>query len=144
MKNNTFDKAKRTKSRKKWYIVRAFGYDNVYLWGVPFVPFVLLSDKYKSWRYNRMVWSEEKATKMLNRILPKMLEWVEEDNAYYFCMDWGYSNYQYQVPLWHRKWVRKFASKLREFVRDGYENPKYIKEHENDGYDEWVRFEERA
>ena len=137
----TFDKAK-SKSKNKWWIVRINQY-NFYLWGLPFVPFVLAKDRFDNWQYKRLVWDETKATKMLNKILPKMLEWVKEDEAYYFCMDWGYSNYQYQVPLWHRKWVRKFASKLREFVRDGYENPKYIKECENDGYDEWVKFIER-
>jgi hypothetical protein len=138
----TFEKAKKKNDRKKWWIVNIGNYQ-VYLWGLPIMPFILARDKFSVWQYKRLVWDENKATKMLNRILPKMLEWVEEDNAYYFCMEWGYSNFQYQVPVWHRKWVRKFASRLREFVRDGYENPKYIKEHENDGYDEWVKFTEK-
>ena len=141
MTNNTFDKAK-SKSKKKWWVVRINNY-NFYLWGLPFVPFVLVQEKFSDWQYKRLTWDEAKATKMLNRILPKTLEWVEEDEAYYFCMDWGYSNYLYKVPVWHRKWVRKFARELREFVRDGYENPQYIKECENDGYDEWVKFIEK-
>jgi hypothetical protein len=139
----TFDKAKkRNNPRKKWWIVNIKGY-RVYLWGVPFVPFILLRDWCADRKYENLVWSDEKATQMLDKILPKFLEWVEEDEAYYFCMEWGYSNYQYQVPIWHRAWVRKFGSKLREFVREGYENPKYIKEHENDGYDEWIKFIEK-
>ena len=141
----SFDKAKNrsTKSGKKWYLIYGKRYTYPF-WALPLTPFVILYDNYKRWSYNRLMWSDEKATKMLNRILPKMLEWVEEDKAYYFCMDWGYSNYQYQVPRQHRAWVRKFASQLRQFVRDGYENADYIKEHENDGYDSWIKFSEKA
>ena len=136
-----FDKAK-SKSKKRWWVIRIGNYD-FYLWGLPFVPFVLLKDEFDEWRYFRLEWSNDRATKVLNKLLPKMLEWNEEDKAYYFCMDWDYFNYHLYVPLRHRKWVRKFSSRLREFVRDGYEHPLYVKEIENDGYDEWVKFSEK-
>ena len=138
MKN--FDKAKK-RPHRKWYTVRIKTYD-VYLWGLPLIPFILLSDYIKDRRYRRLKWSEEKATKMLNRILPKILEWVEEDKAFYFCMDWGYSNYQYYVPLWERAWVRKFASKMREYVQTGYQHPNYIKTESNE-YETRIKFEEK-
>lgn len=139
MKN--FDKAK-NRPRRKWYTISIKTYE-VYLWGLPFIPFVLLSDYIKDRRYKRLEWSEEKATKMLHRILPKILEWVEEDKAFYFCMDWRYSGYQHYVPLWNRAWVRKFASKMHEYVKTGYQHPNYVKTVESDGYETWIKFEEK-
>lgn len=144
-KTNTFEMAKKIQEEKKskpWYLIKGKKY-TYYIWALPLVPIAYAHDTYKDWRYNSLEWSEEKATKMLSKILPKMLEWVEEDNAYYFCMDWGTSNYQYQVKLWERAWVRKFSYKLRDFVRDGYENPNYTKTVEKDYYDTWVKFVEK-
>jgi hypothetical protein len=144
MKNNTFDKAKETKSNKKpWYIINGKRY-SYYIWALPLVPFVTLYEKIDDWADSRRVWSAERATKVLNHVLPKVLEWVEEDKAYYYCMEWGTSNLWRGAKRIDRKWARKHEYKLREFIREGYENEHYNKSVEQDYYETWVKFEERV
>ena len=142
--NNTFDKAKDTKSnKKKWYIINGKRY-SYYVWALPLVPFVTVYDVLSQRADKRRVWSTERATKVLNHVLPKVLEWVEEDKAYYYCMDWGTSNLWRGAKCTDRKWARKWEYQLRDFIKEGYENENYSKSVEKDYYDTWVKFEERA
>ena len=144
MKNNTFDKAKETKTnKKKWYIINGKRY-SYYVWALPLVPFVTLYDVLSQRADKRRVWSTERATKVLNHVLPKVLEWVEEDKAYYYCMDWGTSNLWRGAKRSDRKWTQKWQYQLRDFIKEGYENELYSKSVEKDYYDTWVKFEERA
>ena len=131
---------KRNANRKKWWIINTKNY-SVYIWALPLLPFVLIHDKISDYCYKRRVWNEETARKVLNHALPYILEWVEEDNAYYYCMDWGNSSLWEKAPITKRKWARKFAYDLQRFIKEGYENPNYAKSVENDGYDTWVKFE---
>lgn len=145
MKNNTFDKAKaKSKStKKKWYVINTKKY-SYYLWALPLVPFVELYDRVNDYCYERRVWSAERATKVLDHVLPKVLEWVEEDKAYYYCMDWGTSNLWRGAKRIDRKWAYKWEVQLQQFIRDGYTNSNYIKSEEKDFYEIWIKFEERA
>ena len=142
--NNTFDKAKETKSNKKpWYIINGKRY-SYYVWALPLVPFVTLYDVMSQRADKRRVWDTQRATKVLNHVLPKVLEWVEEDKAYYYCMDWGTSNLWRGAKRNDRKWAQKWQYQLRDFIKEGYENEHYSKSVEKDYYDTWVKFEERA
>ena len=145
MKNNTFDKAKEPKTnKKKWYIINGKKY-SYYIWAFPLVPFVILHDKINQWTDKRRVWSVERATKVLDHVLPKVLEWVEEDKAYYYCMDWGTNSLWRGAKHKNRRWARKWAYHLRSFIKEGYENEHYSKSVEKDNYDTWwVKFEERT
>ena len=145
MKNNTFDKAKapKKKSNKKWYIINGKKY-SYYIWALPLLPFVVLYDTLEERANKRRVWSAERATKVLNHVLPKVLEWVEEDKAYYYCMDWGTSDLWRKAKHRDRKWARKWEYDLRDFIKDGYENENYSKSVEKDYCDTWVKFEERT
>ena len=144
MKNNTFDKAKEPKkNNKKWYIINGKRY-SYYVWALPLVPFITLYDVMSQRADKRRVWSAERATKVLNHVLPKVLEWVEEDKAYYYCMDWGTSNLWRSAKLSDRKWANKWQYQLRDFIKEGYENEHYSKSVEKDYYDTWVKFAERA
>ena len=137
-----FDMAKekrKVQRQRPIHWVKICGY-TVRWWEVPLVPFELLKD----WRYNRMKWSDEKATKVLDAILPNELEWVEEDNAFYYCMNWDPHGIGRKAPRRYKNWANKFSWKLHDFIRDGYENPDYIKTYIDDGYEGWVKFEERA
>lgn len=92
-----------------------------------------------------MKWDEAKATKVLNVILSKKMEYVPEDNAFYYCMDWGCWYLWRLAPRKYRKWARKFSGDLHDFIEVGYENPDYIKSIEVNNYNErWIKFEERA
>ena len=145
MKN--FDEAKKraTKVRKKpWYVVDIKNY-SIYIWGLPLVPFVLGVEKFKDWCYNRLEWSEEKATKVLDEVLPKVLTYDAEDNAFYYNIDWSFSEFRRYAPFGYKKWASKFGYDLKEFIQDGYENANYTKTVYDDGYhgDTWVKFEEK-
>ena len=136
-----FNKAKRTNNGKKWYVINTKNYQ-VYFWALPMLPIVIMIDKLKNWQYNRRTWDDEKAKKVLDKILPKVLEWVEEDNAFYYCMSWSDWGLYDNAPIGYRNWVKKFRYELQKFIRYGYENEKYTKTVESDGYDIWVKFTE--
>lgn len=134
-----FDAAKEKRKVQRpihWIKIRRY---HVRWWEIPLVPFVM----FKDWRYDRMVWNEAKATKVLDAILPKELEWVEEDNAFYYSMDWNPYGIGKKAPHRYKNWANKFSWKLHDFIRNGYENLDYIKTYL---YDDggWVKFEERA
>ena len=142
MKN--LDKAKKAKQKqnKKWYILHTKKY-SYYIWALPLLPFVILIDYIKDWYYNRLIWSNERAIKVLNKALPKIIEWVEEDKSFYYCMDWGTSQLYNRAPFFSRKWARKFAWKLHRFIKEEFEIEGYKKSIETDNYEEvWVRFSE--
>ena len=142
MKN--FDKAKKQNksNNKKWYILHTKKY-SYYIWALPLLPFVILIDYIKDWYYNRLIWSNERAIKVLNKALPKIIEWVEEDKSFYYCMDWGTSQLYNRAPFFSRKWARKFAWKLHRFIKEEFEIEGYKKSIETDNYEEvWVRFSE--
>lgn len=136
-----FEKAKIKKQKQKCSPRRfsIAGYNYLRWYEIPFVPFMLLSD----WRYNRMEWSDEKATKVLDAILPNELEWVPEDNAFYYCMDWDAYGLINKAPFYYKKWVRKFCYKLHQFIAEEYQNADYNKTVIDD-CEQWVKFEEKG
>jgi hypothetical protein len=139
----SFNKAKEIKKAKKqWWIIHTQKY-SFYIWALPILPIVLLSDYIKEYNSKKRVWSEETATKVLDKVLPQILEWVEEDNAFYYCMSWGTSPLYRKAPRKYRKWADKFEYQLQRFIKEGYENADYVKTVEKDYYDTWVKFVEK-
>ncbi len=137
-----FNKAKRTNKNKKWYVVNTKNYQ-VYFWALPILPIAIMIEKLEDWQYKRRTWSDEKAKKVLDKILPKVLEWVEEEDVFYYCMGWSSWGLYSNAPFGYREWVKKFNYELQEFIRYNYENEKYTKTIDSDGYDIWVKFSEK-
>lgn len=136
----SFDKAK-VKKAKKGLPRICIGDYQVIFFALPLLPIVMLLDALHDWQYNRLVWSEEKATKALDAILPRVLEWVEEDNAFYYCADWSGTALIDKAPFRYKKWVKKYYWRLHDFVKDGYQNPDYDKTVEDDAFgDCWIKF----
>lgn len=136
----SFDKAKTKKVKKDLPRICVGDYQVVFF-ALPLLPIVMALDAFHDWQYNRLVWSAEKATKVLDAILPRVLEWVEEDNAFYYCTDWDGAMLRNNAPLKYKKWVKKYYWKLHDFVKDGYQNPDYNKTIEDDAFsDVWVKF----
>ena len=136
----SFDKAK-VKKVKKGLPRICIGDYQVIFFALPLLPIVMLLDALHDWQYNRLVWSEEKATKVLDAILPRVLEWVEEDNAFYYCADWSGIALLDKAPFRYKKWVKKYYWRLHDFVKDGYQNPDYDKTVEDDAFgDCWIKF----
>ena len=134
-----FEKAKTKKQHRSPRRFNIAGYNDVFWYEIPFVSLRILSD----WRYERMKWSDEKATKVLDAILPNELEWVEEDNAFYYCMDWDAYGLISKTPFYYKKWVRKFCYDLHRFIAEGYQNAGYNKTVIDD-CEQWVKFEEKG
>lgn len=139
-----FDKAK-TKStkphKKPWWVINCHKYSYP-IWALPIIPFCALSDIIKEKRYKRLVWDETKATKVLDKTLPKLLSWDEDEKAYGYCMGWWASNLWRCAPRLYRAWAKKFSYQLQKFIAEGYENANYTKSLDNDG-DVWVMFYEK-
>ena len=138
-----FDKAQETKKRKglKKYHVGKYVFN---ILQAPLVPIVWAADKITDYKYNKLVWSEEKATKMLDKILPKVLEYVAEENAYYYCCEWRCYCLIDKAPIKEKMWVKKFIGHLVDYLENGYENENYIKTIEKDYYEKWIKFAERG
>ena len=137
-----FDKAKETKRRKglKKYNVGKYTFN---ILQAPLVPMVWAVDKYTDYRYNKCVWNEEKATEILDDVLPKVLEYVAEENAYYYCKEWSVTKL-YKGKRKNRMWVNKHIGKLLDYLINEYENENYIKTIEKDYYETWIKFTERG
>lgn len=138
----SFNKGKEKAKKSKKGLPRiCIGDYQVVFFALPLLPFVMALDAFHNWQYNRLVWSTEKATQVLDAILPRVLEWVEEDDAFYYCSGWNGMVLRENCPLKYKKWVNKYYWKLHDFVKDGYQNPDYDKTIEDDAFsDVWVKF----
>ena len=121
-------------------------YHEYFWWAAPLIPFVEFYD-WADRKLNEMTkWDEEKAEFLLNKyILPKRLEYIEEENAYYYAVlfnpEWNYYRY---CPRRYHRWLRKFGWQVQEYLIKEYENPDYTKTELREYDDHWVKFEERA
>ena len=139
-----FDKAKKKEvdRKDKWYMLK---WREFYcpFWLYPLIPVALASKKWDEWIYARRKWSEKRATRVLNKILPHYLEWVEEENAYCYDMDNYYRYMHKKAWFFDRAWARKFDWELHAFIRDGYENKHYIKSEDRYEGRVYVNFTEK-
>ena len=145
MKTFEYAQTKNTKKSFKMPNIKFDKYD-IPLLALPIAPFVIACDKFNDWNYRRQEWSEEKATKALNYFLPHVLEFVEEDNAYYYCTNWHYDgwNIAKKVPFGMKKWAKKFGYETLKYLEEGYENAEFSKSIEKDYCDTWIKFEKKA
>lgn len=121
-------------------------YHTYYWWAAPLIPFCEFYDWADRKMDARQKWDEEKASLLLNKyILPHYLEWVEEEKAFYYAWRWT-PEYSYErlCPKRYRRWLRKHGYRVQQYLREGYENPDYIKTRIVEYGDEWIKFEERA
>ena len=138
MSKDIFEKAK-NKPKKPWYMVNTKNYQ-IPLWALLIAPFVIGLGKLNDWFYDRIKWDERKAAKVLNHVLPKILDYDKDEDAYYYCMDWGTYILWDKAPLRYRRFAKKYHLSLHSFIKDGYMVKGYCKSVINDGYDEWVEF----
>ena len=135
----TFDKAKekgKKKNKKKWWIINTKNY-SYYIWALPIIPFCWVYDKIVKLIDKSRKWDEAKADKILNKALPKMLEWDEDEKNYYLYIR-RYHGFDWcRVPLIYRKWSKKFSYRLKEYFLEKYENELYTKRVETEDYNEW-------
>lgn len=111
-----------------------------YIWSLPLIPIVELLYYIKMWFYNRRKWDKEKAIKIIDFVLPDIIEWSEKNNAYYYSMEWGTNHLWKKALIWHRPWTKKFAWRLHRFIQEEYEVADYKKEIINEYGEIWVKF----
>ena len=146
-----FEKAKerqvqKQKKKKKWWIVRV-GATDFYIWALFLVPIVWACEKIEDWRYNRLHWTNKKADRILNKVLPEILEYDEDHDCYYYLDDWSVCRFSYHCSKFDRRWVDKYRWELKKYLIEEYEHPNYVKEvvyetWEGDGFE--VDFYEKA
>ena len=133
-----FEKAK-NKPTKPWYVVKTKKYQFPF-WVSPIVPFVIGISALNDWLYDYIKWDEGKATKVLNHVLPKILDYDKDENVYCYCMSWGTYSLWKKAPLRYRLFAHKYDFKLQEFIRDKYMVKGYCKSVMTDWGQEWVEF----
>lgn len=138
----TFEYAK-TRKHFKMPSIKTTNY-NIPVWALPIAPFIIAYDKISKWANDRRVWDEEKARKVLDRALPYVLEYVAEDDAYWYCMEWSEWRLADHAPLGLKKWAKKFFHNLHFYLEENYENPNYTKTIERDDWQVWLKFEKKG
>lgn len=133
--------AEKAKKKEKKYLVR-IGNDRVYIWALPLYGLMVLADKFDNWKYNRLVWDADKAQKALDYALPHVLEYIADEDAYYFntCWNLGKKN----VPWYLRSWASKFANKITDYLVNTYQKDGYKKEYFEDYDYNWVVFKKEG
>lgn len=138
MSKDIFEKAN-NKPRKPWYMVNTKNYQ-IPVWALPIAPIIIGISKLSNWFYDRIKWDERKATKVLNHVLPKILDYDKDEDAYYYCMNWGTYILWHEAPLRCRRFAYKYEFRLHSFIKDKYMVKGYCKSVINDDYEEWVEF----
>lgn len=136
-------KKKRERTGKKWWMVYKKDYAFPF-WLFPVYWLSLILEAVQKLEDKLYQWSDTKAAKMANYIIPQFLEYEEEEDSYYFPVDFGCSNYHKFVPLWHRRWVRKFSYDIMKFIKTVYQKKGYDKIFFEQYGDEYVVFKKRA
>lgn len=139
-----FKKISRKANYEKLKIHMMDGKYEFYFFLLPIALPIIAMEELKDWNYRRMKWDADKATKVLDKVLPKVVEYVNEDDAYYYCMSWGTYSLWHKAPLHLRRWADKYSYDLKKFLKDEYQNAEYSKSIDDDGYDVWVKFEKRG
>lgn len=139
-----FEKARKKKSRKKWYIIRTKS-GSYYIWALPFIPLFAFHDFLVDLRYKKLRWNEKTATKVLNKIVPKVSEWDSEDNAFFYSTEWDTVSMSRYSPLLYHQWTKKFQSRLAKFLVEKFEIEGYEKTivSEYDCGEAWVKFSKK-
>lgn len=141
LNKDIFEKAKNRshKPQKPWYVINTKNYQ-ISFWVLPIVPIIIGISKLSGKVYECIKWDEHKATKVLNHVLPQILDYDEDADAYYYCMSWGTYNLWHKAPLRYRCFAYKYEFTLHSFIKEKYMVEGYAKSVINDGYDEWVEF----
>lgn len=97
-------------------------YDIIW-WALPIAAIYIPIEKIR----NNVKWSDKKAIRVLNKILPRHLHYDKEKDVYYYCMDWLALGLRTGAPIYYKNWIYHYHTRLQEFIKDGYEPKGYEK-----------------
>lgn len=141
--NREYNKRERKKAiqktLKKYTTIHCFNnkYQFCFLllpWALIYIPYDML----KNYIYSKQSWSTEKATKIINNVLPKILE--KDEDSFWYYSDWSPSLIINNTPWYYKSWASKYSYNLRDFIKNEYTNEKYTKTLEDDWDGYWVKF----
>ena len=106
-------------------------YDVIW-WALPVAAVYIPIDKIR----NNVKWSDKKATKVLDKILPKHLHYNEKENVYVYGMRWLSLGLKTGAPIYYKNWIYHYHRRLQEFIKDSYVPKGYEKTIEEDDYND--------
>lgn len=111
------------KSNRRFGHIRTKNYDCFFLL-FPLIPIAMLLDWIDTKYYKSLKWSNRTADKVLNRFLPKVVEYDEKTDSFYYNTNW----YSYHaVPFGYRNWYQKFKDELDNYLITDYHPEGYTK-----------------
>lgn len=117
----------RKKSNCRFGHIHTKNYDCFFLL-FPLIPIVMLLNWIDMKYYRSLKWSDRTAEKVLNRFLPKMAEYDEKTDSFYYNTSW----YAYRaVPFGYHNWYQKFKYELDDYLINSYHPEGYTKTVEN-------------
>lgn len=129
MKDFSYVKEQEQKShKKKWYMLDLGKY-SCFVLLAPLVPFVWVYDKWKEYLWESCKWSDKKATKVLDYVLPHFLDYDEQKDEYYYCNKWGHVGWQFakHVPVGLKTFTRRFTKEIKDYLFNEYQKDRYDK-----------------
>ena len=117
----------RKKSNRRFGHIRTKNYDCFFLL-FPLIPIVMLLNWIDMKYYKSLKWSDRTADKVLNHFLPKVAEYDEKTDSFYYNTSW----YAYRaVPFGYHNWYQKFKDELDNYLITDYRPEGYTKTVEN-------------
>ena len=110
---------------------------------VPLVGIDMVSNYISNKQYNSLVWSDEKAKKIVDKAFPKFADYDKETGKIFFCNQWDTIIWFHNCRFIEKEWVRKFRHKLHEYMVERYEIEGFEKEVKPDQWapnEKWVCF----
>jgi uncharacterized protein (DUF2344 family) len=120
---------------KKIYHFKNFTFKHWFLYPLVFVIWIYESISEK--HYKSLIFTDEKANKIVNRYLIKVFDISEERLS--FCMNWSSWCFENHAHLWDKTWCRKYRYEIFDFIKNKYEIKGYTKSIVED-YDVWIVF----
>lgn len=132
-------KEKKISNFKKWWNKNDYKVYRVLFFYI-YLPSVVY-EKIKKYRRKQIVWSDERATEILNYYIPRRADWEDEDKAFFFFDNgYGWSFHSAKKYLKRKDYAfwKKFGSswclEMREFLVKNFELEGFTKEVNYDYY----------
>ena len=139
------EKEMKKQNRKKPKTIKIKSYEFYWYWTPIAIPVVginmvinYISNKY----YDSLVWSDERAKKVVDYTLPKFID-EDEDGKLWFYTGWSEYDWTNRCKRKDKEWARKFRYDLHAYVETKYEAEGYEKVVDTDKYEtykKWVCF----
>lgn len=128
-------------NRVQWW--RRHEYDILRVVLFPALVIIKAKDTIQETKRDNLQWSDEKATEILNKTLPTLLETYE--GALWYSLDWRVYFYEYKnIHGKDKEFAFKYNPKIRTFLIEHYQIEGYRKTIEKENYEVWIKFTKKS